>query len=113
MIYMVEIEERKVMSWGKYALGIALGRILKKIGINKGDIVKVVADGNRVVIAKSKPDVYKPVNIPENVWREFLGIVAKEYGDLDNIDKAFNEALQLYIEEKKSLWARIMHKKIM
>ena len=105
---------RKVMALGHSnpSLVVCLTPELRALGFKKGDTVHIYLNGNNIILSRNPTDSLKPTSLDEETWRDLQALVIKMDGHLDKLGQRFKEAIELYINEKNSLWAKIMHKTI-
>ena len=107
----MELEKRKVNKVGT-SLAIYLSKYAKKIGIDEGDYVNIVADDDRIVIfPENSADHLKPIRFDKKLWNEFVGTIVNVYGrnfatNDANIIKCLEEAVKMWIKKKSSIWEK-------
>ena len=94
-------------------LGLSLSE-LKFLGFNKKNrgVVDVYLDGKKIIITNDSIDVLRPCGVDEDIWSEFLSeamkLKVKTNTRLDKIIYALNDALKLWVEERKRKGLKIV-----
>jgi len=87
-------------------LGITLSE-LKYLGFDKKNrgFVDVYLDDKKIIITRDPIDVLKPSGVSEDVWEDFLSeamkLKVKANSKIDKIIYALNDALKLWVRERR------------
>jgi len=100
--------EKKVQKFSKAGYGVYLTKELKEIG-NPTEVVVIVL-GEKLIITK-KTDIFdifyvlKPLNINENLWKDFLYAIDKIYGNksYEIINKSLEDAIHNWIVDQREI----------
>jgi len=100
----MEKKSKKIQKMGN-SLALSLSE-LKKIGLNRGDYVYVILDGEKLVVAKDEFSSLRPLGISEEEWNDFVStcLSSKRFKKMrydEKVTTALQEAIKNWIEEEK------------
>jgi len=102
----MQTNRRKVIELGRNTFVISLTQELKKMGMEKGDEVKVFYIGDKIVISKN--DIPIPFLTREN-WTKFLFALEKDEKK-DEMDEVLSEFINKGIVDYIKLVSRTLFK---